>query len=314
VFDKEFSQYPSATTNQAALSDLTTRLRKRAQSPKSSTDSLFVLEAGVMPPYKIKRFVLGLSTIFQNIKNPQLRRSMEQIGMQALLTFAPEFGLIALGGGIAGAVSGSDDEFDGPPKYFSEAVDRSFGFEVRFPSMTYPPADTHVKLGLTAPGKSELQFPLPVVSPLQEMFATELKNREGSDMFAKALTIGAEYAAVLVPAVIAYRQASQKGNVFQKIAILAGYFIAKKAIDSANNPDLRAWNTLPQLIAADLVNAAPGVYDAKVTFENHFGSEQKSLGQITIGSPNSLLIREHIGEVPILNHQDDEAAKSNRIH
>ena len=313
IFDKEFSRYPSAKTNAQAINDLTLRLRKRAQS-KENSDSLFVLEAGVMPGYKIKRFHLGLSTIFQNIQNPQLRRNMEMIGLQVLLSYAPEFGLIAVGGAVAGSVGGNgeDDEYEGPPRYFSDAVDRSFGFEVSFPTMLFPPSDTRVKLSLSAPGKAPTEYALPIVSPLQEMIATEMKNREQGEMFAKALTIGAEYAAVLVPAVIAYRQASKKGGVFQKIAILAGYFIAKKAIDSANNPDLRSWSTLPQLIAADLVNATPGTYDAKVTLENRFGHEEKSLGSVSFGPPNALIVRQRIGVVPILNHRDDESAR--RLH
>jgi hypothetical protein len=120
-------------------------------------------------------------------------------------------------------------------------------------------------------------------------------------MFAKALTIGSEYLAVLIPAVIAYRNAGRNGNVFQKLAILAGYFLAKKAIDNANNPDLRSWDLLPELIAANLISTAPGIYDAKVTIDNHNGRDERNLGQVMIGSPSSFLLRQRIGDVPILD-------------
>ena len=301
ILTKEFNRYPSSKTQDAEIEPLLASLKKRAQGP-ARPDTLFVLEAGVVAKYKVKRFHLGLSTLFSNIKDPKTRRMMEMVGLQVLLSQAPEFGLIAAGGAVAGAVSGSsDDDEDGPPQYFSDAVDRSFGFEIRFPTMVFPPADTRVKLSLTAPGLTSQDFALPVVSPLQEIVATELKNRESGEMFAKALTIGAEYLAVLIPAVIAYRQASKNGNVFQKLAILAGYFIAKKAIDNANNPDLRSWDTLPELIAANLISTAPGIYDAKVTIDNHNGHDERSLGQVMIGSPTSFILRERIGDVPILD-------------
>lgn len=314
IFDKEFKRYPSAKNSGSDVQDLVDRLKKRSEDRKNA-DSLFVLEAGVIAPYKIKRFHLGLSTIFSGIKDPLLRRQMEQIGIQVLLSTAPEFGLIAVGGGITGAFGGDDDEFEGPPRYFSDAVDRSFGFEIRFPTMTYPPSDTRVSLHLTdVKNQKSNDYKLAVVSPLQEMVATEIKSREGSEMFAKALSIGGQYVAILIPAVKAYQAADRNGNVFQKLAILAGYFIAKKAIDNANNPDLRSWSTLPQLIAANLVPAPPGAYNAKVVLENRFGREEKDLGKLIFGSPTSLLVRQRIGTVPILNYRDDEDQKSAQLH
>jgi hypothetical protein len=301
ILEHEFNRYPSAKTQDDQIQSLLDRLKKRAQG-QQRPDTLFVLEAGVIAKYKVKRFHLGLSTLFSNIKDPKTRRLMEMVGLQVLLNTAPEFGLIAAGGAVAGAVSGSsDDDEDGPPQYFSDAVDRSFGFEIRFPTMVFPPADTRVKLSLTAPGLASQDYALPVVSPLQEMVATELKNRESGEMFAKALTIGSEYLAVLIPAVIAYRNAGRNGNVFQKLAILAGYFLAKKAIDNANNPDLRSWDLLPELIAANLISTAPGIYDAKVTIDNHNGRDERNLGQVMIGSPSSFLLRQRIGDVPILD-------------
>jgi hypothetical protein len=307
VFEKEFGKYPSSKTDGSQVKALIERMKKRSEA-KSNTDSLFVFEAGIMPKYKIKRFHLGLSTIVQNIQDPALRGVMERVGLQVLLSEAPEFGLIAVGGAVAGAVSGGthddDDEFEGPPHYFSDAVDRSLGFEIRFPTMVFPPADTQVKLSLVTPGRTSADYALPIVSPLQEIVATEIKTREGKEMFAKALKIGGEYIAVLVPAIVSYKQASRENNLFKKLAILAGYYIAKKAIDAANSPDLRSWDTLPQVIAANLINTPAGDYDAKVTIENQFGHFEQSLGKLTFGTATTQVVRQRVGDVPILDRRD----------
>jgi hypothetical protein len=242
---------------------------------------------------------------------------MEQIGIRVLLVEAPEFGLIAVGGAVAGAVgggnNGEDDEFEGPPHFFTDAIDNSFGFEIRFPTMVFPPADTRVKLSLTPPGKASTEYNLPIVSPLQEIVGTEIKTREQKEMFAKALSIGGQYVAILIPAIIAYKAASRQNNVFKKLAVLAGYFIAKKVIDGANNPDLRSWDTLPQIIAADLINVPAGDYDARVTIENQFGHDERGLGRLSFGPPNALVLRQRIGDVPILDRRDPASAGS-RIH
>ena len=303
VFDKEFTRFPAAKVNGPGIQDLLARLKKRAQN-KNSTDSLFVLEAGVMPKYKMKRFHLGLSTLFKNIENPGLRRLAEEIGIRVLLLEAPEFGLIAVGGAVAGAASGDsgggrgDDEFEGPPSYFSDAIDQSLGFEIRFPTLVFPPSDTSVTLELTSPGHEMRRFALPIVSPLQEIIASELKSREDKEMFGKALKIGAQYLAILIPAIKGYQSAGKEGNIFKKIAVLAGYFIAKKVIDRANTPDLRSWSLLPQFIAADLISVAPGDYDAKVVLTNQFGKEERTIGKLNFGAPNSLVLRHRIGNVP----------------
>ena len=307
IFTKEFSRYPSAAQNEKQIEDIMQKLKDQA-THKAPMKSLFVCEAGVMSTYKTQRFILGLSTLFGQIKDPGLRRMMEQVGMQVLLSQAPEFGLIALGGGVAGAISGStdsdDDDHQDPPHYFTDAVDRSFGFEIRFPTLHFPPSDTQVHLNFTKPDGFSQDVQIPVVSPLQEIVANELKARQDTEMFGKAVKIGLEYVAILVPAIKAYK--ASDGNVFKKLAIVAGYYLAKKAIDSANSPDLRSWSYLPKIIAADLISLPPGQYDTKVTISNHFGSDQRSLGQVQLGDSTKPIILKRVGDVPILNKIDSK--------
>lgn len=307
IFTREFSQYPSSKASGESTSKLIEKLKNRYQN-KKELDTLVVLEAGVMPKYKIRRFHLGLSTLFKNIQDPHLRSMMEQVGIQVLLTAAPEFGLVLFSGGIAGAVTPSDedDEFEGPPRFFSDAVDRSFGFEIKFPTLAFPPPDTRVKLTLLKPGKTAADFILPILSPLQEILATELKQREQKEMFERAVRIGTQYLAILIPAIQAYRAADREGNVFKKLAVLGGYFFAKKVIDNANSPDLRSWSYLPQFIAGDMISLPAGEYDAKITLENQFGRDERSVGKIQIGNPAKAIIRARVGNVPLLNRREAE--------
>jgi hypothetical protein len=309
IFGTEFNKYPSKKTDSAEISSLIAKLRKRAQG-KDDHSTLFILEAGVMSQYKIKRFHLGLTTLFGQIKDPYLRSMIEQIGMNVIINTAPEFGLILLAGGVAGAIGGNDDEFDGPPQFFTDAVDRSFGFEIRFPTMQLPPDDTKVRLQLLGmkDGKALAEQQLPIVSPLQEMVAIELKEREQKDMFARAVRIGLQYVGILIPAIKAYKDADRNGNAFGKIAVIAGYYISKKIIDNANNPDLRSWNYLPKIIATDVLDVKPGDYDAKVTIDNSFGKYEKSLGKVTLGNQVYPILLKHIGSVPILDKTTSTSA------
>ncbi|MBS1958233.1 MAG: hypothetical protein JST80_02055 [Bdellovibrionales bacterium] len=307
ILGRESRDYPTYRNQNVEITSLINHLRKRAQA-RTDRSSLMILEAGVMAKYKIRRFHLGLSTIFNNIQDPFLRSQIESIGMQVLLNEAPEFGLVLFTGAIAGAIGGGsggeDDEFDGPPRFFTDAVDRSFGFEIRFPSLVLPPTDTKVHLLLTKNGVAQPEVAMPIVSPLQEILATDLSKRQDKEMFARALIIGGQYLAVLIPAIKSYQEANREGNAFKKLAILAGYYIAKKVIDNANQPDLRSWNTLPKMIAAQVPEVKPGVYDGKVVIDNHFGRYEASLGPLDFGNPNLPILRKRLGDIDILNRKD----------
>jgi len=296
ILQTDFKSYPSDAANDPGITALVEKLKKRDPS-----HSLFVLEAGVMDQYKIKRFVIGLSTLFKNIKDPRTRSLVEQIGIRVILLTAPEFGLVLVSGAVAGTISGSspdeDTEYDGPPQQFSDAIDRSFGFEIQFPTLRSPPPDTKVTLDLNGQ-----QFPLPVVSPLQEIISSDLKNRENTDMFQEAMTVGLQYLGALVPAIIAYKSVSNRDNwgFVKKLAIVSGFYVAKKVIDGAHRPDLRSWGYLPKLIAADVLTVPPGNYHARVTIRNAFGNFEKDLGEVQLGDSFHALVRKRIGEVSIL--------------
>jgi len=302
ILESDFQNYPSKNVNEPEIESMIQRLEKR--DPKQS---LFVLEAGVMSKYKIKRFHIGLSTLFRNIKDPGLRMLIERIGFQIILQNSPEFGLVLFSGAVAGAVSGSssdeDTEYEGPPRQFSEAIDNSFGFLIQFPSLESPPPETKVKLDLD--GKL---LDLPVVSPLQEMVSTDLKNRESKEMLPEAITVGLEYLAVLIPAIQTYH--SKNANFFTKLAAVAGFYMAKKVIDNAHRPDIRSWNYLPKLIAADILPVPPGNYHAKVYIDNASGRFEKDLGELQLGDADHSVVRRRVGDVSILkSHSSFETMK-----
>ncbi len=301
ILQTDFQNFPSKQYQDAEITSLIKKLKKRDRK-----QSLFVLEAGVMSKYKIKRFHIGLSTLFKGIENPVLRAQIEQIGVRMILEFAPEFGLTLFAGAVAGAISGSgsdeDSEYDGPPRQFSDAVDESFGFLIQFPSLELPPADTKVSLNLSVKEQNS-SFSLPVVSPLQEIIATDLKVREEKEMLKESIQIGLQYLAVLIPAIRTYQAAERENSFLKKLAAIGGYYVAKKMIDSAHKPDLRSWSFLPKLVAADVLTVPPGNYHAKVSIHNAHGSVERDLGDIQLGDGRHFLVRRRIGDVSILKSQ-----------
>jgi hypothetical protein len=150
-----------------------------------------------------------------------------------------------------------------------------------------------------------MEIPLPILSPLQEMLSVELEERESKLVLEKAVTVGTQYLGILIPAIIAYRSASQENNVFKKLAILAGYFLAKKSIDAANAPDLRSWDYLPQMIVGNRIDLPtknfPKQYQAKVQVLNSKGSVDFDLGAIQFDPTSPVVMRKRIGAIPHLD-------------
>jgi len=285
---------PTLKSSDQDLKEVLTRLKERLQ--KKSSDSLVLIEAGVMPVYKNEKTVIGLSTLFKNVQDPVLRFELERIGLQVLLHFAPEFGLVALTGAVAGAVS-SGAEGEDSPHFISEAVDQGIGFQLQFPSLQLPDPLAKTSLILTDSTGSKLEQVLPILSPLQEIIGVELRNRMKKEFVSKGVRVGLQYLAILIPAVKAYQDADREQNFIKKLAILAGYFMAKKAIDHANSPDLRSWSLLPNFISGNVLKVPPGQYQAQFKVEHAGGEQVFDLGLLQFKDAGSSLIYRKVGVI-----------------
>jgi hypothetical protein len=275
------------------LKELFTRLMDRAESRASdgNSESLVLIESGIMPELKVKRVVVGLSTIFERIEDPRLRLELERLGLQVLFQLAPEFGLIAFSGAVAGAVgSGSDD----PPKSISGAIDRSFGFEISFPTLELQEGPRELRLILTAADGKKQEHALQPIGPIGEILMRELKLRQEKEWSKKAVKIGLQYLALLVPAVAAYRDAVKENDLFKRLAILAGFFIAKKAIDRANSPDLRSWSLLPELISGAVLKIPSDTYSVEVLVRQGEREKKHPLGVWNLSPEGPFLLHRRV--------------------
>ena len=301
---QDSSEMTTLGNNREQIEKLSVKLKSRVIAKKKQEGNLFVCEAGVIDRYKIQKYHLGISTLFKGIQDPMLRAQLEMLGFQILMHYAPEFGLTVYAGGVIGALGGGDsDESDeeGPPKFFTDAIDSSLGFLISFPTIRKPDATTKVELELTSIDGKSFNFDLPIVSPLQELLSHDLKAREKKEMLSRGMKIGLQYLAALVTAVSAYQAADREGNGLKKLGILAGYYLTKKAIDRANRPDLRSWDVLPHLLAADYLDGLKGEYQAVIKVSNSSGSEKVNLGPMILGKGGSGLIWKRIPNLPILN-------------
>jgi hypothetical protein len=203
---------------------------------------------------------------------------------------------------MMGAASGGDDE-DGP-RHFTEAADRGLGFQVSFPELAKPVDGVRLTLELTDSSGATEELGIPVTSPLHSLLSVELKNRKKREFPAQALKIGLQYLAILIPAVKAYQNAEGEGAGLKKLGILAGFFIAKKAIDAANEPDLRSWNTLPQLMASGLIRGKVGEFKLRLRVESSQGMTAIDLGTRSLPPPGSGLLFHDLGRLPVLERSD----------
>lgn|GEM_PF-1981966 len=293
VLESESSSIGSYQDQRPNLSELLDRLTERARAPHSNREwKLVLIETGVMPEYREKKVVVGLSTLFNGIEDQRLRFELERIGLRVLLEVAPEFGLVAFTGAVAGAATASEGD---SPQSITGAIDRSFGFEMAFPSIGDPVKAEPSRLILTSAAGKITEVPLLPVSPVREILARELAERQKTEWAGKAVKIGIQYLSILVPAVIAYRDADRKGDWLKKLGILAGYFLAKKAIDRANAPDLRSWSLLPSGIAGQLLDVDAGIYSVELVTEGvGVGPKRISLGQWDLGPKGRTFIHKRV--------------------
>jgi hypothetical protein len=230
------------------------------------------VDLGILPQLKKRKVVVGLSTLFSAIEDPGLRRIIERVGLQVLIQLAPEFGLVALGSAAVGAVE-HDSQGD-EPLYLTSAIDQAVGLILQIPWMPPPKGESLNSIELTLEyQKNELtqgnttemiQVPLKLVCDYQGLIHEEYRAREGVELKKQAITMGLKYLAILLPAIEAYRRAEGEGAGLKKLGILAGFYIAKRAIDLANAPDLRSWDLLPQFSYAGNFSVPPGSYRARV--------------------------------------------------
>jgi hypothetical protein len=246
-----------------------------------------------VPPYKKKKVVVGLSLLFRGIEDPLLRAQLEQIGFRVLLQFAPEFGLIAFSGAMVGAATSDDGD---SPLFLSDAVDRGLGFEISFPALGFPDPGARAVLEVREGTKPPLEIALPVLNPVQEVLARELGLRMKQEWSQRALKIGAGYLAILIPAISAYRAADQEGNFLKKLAILAGYFLAKKGLDKMNEPDLRSWSLLPRVWFGERLDLAPGSYPARLRVFSGGVERDFDLGILELRGGGDAILYRKVGE------------------
>ncbi len=294
ILEKEQIRVKGFNHASDSIRALSEGLENQIQSD-TETGTLVLLQAGVMSPYKAQNTYLGLSTLFQSIEDPLLRAQLEDIGFRILLHYAPEFGLVAFTGAMAGAIA---SEAEDGPRHLTDAADRGLGFLISFPALPTPTESLDLTLELRSPDGQLNSVPLALVAPLHELLHTELKARRKKEFAGRALKIGLQYLAILIPAIKAYRSADGEGAGLKKLAILAGYFIAKRAIDSANAPDLRSWNLLPQVLASAYLPSIKGEFDVKVKVETQGRITEQSLGKRLFPPGPSGLLFLDLGKLP----------------
>jgi len=287
---------------------------KNSEQNNVKDSRLILAELGTVPSLRKRTTRIGISLLFKNIQNPQLRRQLEMIGMYVLLQVAPEFGLVMFGGAVAGAVSeaGSPDA----PLYFTDAVDDAFGFEVSLPWMDAPkpiqsaeldlyPVGAPAAAGTTggASSAAPIVFPLHEALAAQSAIANDYVARLNSDFRAKAIHVGLEYLAILIPAVVLYINAGKHkgtGAIFEKLGIVASFFVAKKALDAVNGADLRSWPTLPVTVQAAIRTLPAGRYNAlaRVKYQDQ-STVEENFGEINVSDPDRLVLLKKPESLPL---------------
>lgn len=253
---------------------------KNLQTPSRNTIQ-YIVEFGMIPKRTEKRYVIGLSTIMNEVKDPALRRSLEELSAHLILQLAPEFGLTVVGAAVVGGAVGSRD---GQPQYLSQAVDSVLGFEFYLPHIEPSPTNTSIQLKFVSKKDgSETTIPVGILSPLNDIAELNVERRAAAVATKTGIRVGLKYLAALVPAIYTYQRID--GGKFLKILAASTVWAAgKKIVDSSEQADIRAWNLLPKWIGSVEASLSPGEYNVIALAQTSGQSKEIPLSSIVVAA------------------------------
>lgn len=281
VKDRFIAKTPAYVTTEAQID----------ASAKAQGNVMILLEHGIAPKRREKSYVIGLSTLFREIKDPQLRRAVEEIGTHVLLQLAPQFGLAFTGVAIVGATTGKGED-GGNPQYISEAVDSAIGFEFKVPEVEYEPIqESYVARFVRDSDGREFSAPIAVVTPVNDIARLNVDRRASAIAFKTGVRVGLKYLAALVPAVITYRKVD--GPDFVKMLAAAAVWMAgKKIVDATEAADDRAWSYLPKWIGFAETRLPEGRY--RVRADRNEDNRRFPIGELAVGRDTHAVFKTRI--------------------
>ncbi len=222
---------------------------------KKNSNTMILVEYSEVPKRVEKKYVIGLSTLFGQIKDPQLRRQVEQIGMQTILNLAPAFGLTAVAATVVGAVTDQ-----GRPQYMSQAIDSAIGFEFKLPKIESYPATESMQLRLHPASGADILLPIALMDPVADISALNVERRANAIATKTGIRVGMKYLAALIPAILMYKKLEGSPDFVRMLAASAVWMAGKKVVDATEEADLRSWDFLPRWIGSVETKLAPGNY------------------------------------------------------
>ncbi len=267
---------------------------KKLRSSKRSIH--YILEFGAISPRKEKRFVIGLSTLFKNIKEPKLRQAVEELSTHTILYLAPEFGLTVVAAAVVGSAVDSAGSRKGQAQpYLTDTVDSVIGFEFYLPEIPKDPIKYQFELRFTnAATNANTVVPVGLLMPLNDIARFNVERRATAVAFKTGLRVGLKYLAALVPAIYTYNKVD--GGKFIKMLVASAIWATgKKIVDSSESADIRSWNLLPKWIGGIEVQLEPGNYTVTAIAIDDGNRKETPLGSIVVDEkPNRKIFKGRI--------------------
>ncbi len=262
----------------APTSQMTRTSKSIGEPPGNVT---VVVEAGEVPERKEKSYVIGLSTLFSQIKDPALRRSVEEIGAHLLLEMAPKFGLAFVAASVVGASTASPGT-----THLSQAVDSAIGFEFKLPIVESSPVAEQWDLRFRGEGV-EATAPVALLNPMGDIARLNVSRRADSVALKTGVRVGMKYLAAFVPAVATYHRMKDSPDFIRWAAAMGVWMAGKKIVDASEKADIRSWNTIPNWIGVAEANLRPGKYQVELLT----GGSAESLGEVSVMKSGFMRVR-----------------------
>ena len=254
--------------------------QKEISAEKKGGNVYFLVESREVSEKKEKNYVIGLSTVMNNVSDPALRRSIEEIGARVFLEMAPQFGLAFVAATVVGGSSKDN------PTQLSEAIDSAVGFSFKLPQMESAPLDQELVLKLTSESGLETHVPLALLNPLNDIARLNVNRRAEALALKTGLRVGVKYLAALVPAILTYKRMEKVPDFLRWAAATGVWMAGKKVVDASERADLRSWLLLPQWIAGAELSLPKGKYT--VFLEEKPAGRTTNLGSMEVDAARTV--------------------------
>ncbi|MDB9786706.1 hypothetical protein OAB57_01255 [Bacteriovoracaceae bacterium] len=259
---------------------------------KKMTNIQVLLNFGLIPERKEKKYFIGLRGLLKNIKNPATRAAVSSIGGMALTNFAIEI--------LGLEPAPKDASYAAVGLLSANLAAHHAGIGFSLPIIDNPKTDELIWIEIKneRTGKT-VSRELNLTNPLGDMAEQAVEENRNALYARTGVRVGLKHIAAILTCYKTYHLLKSKiGSFLAKSAAVLEYTALSKGIASSESADLRYWGTLPKDIRFSQLYLDPGTYSVVLRVKSSSGTKETVLRKISIDKKsNGIFINHRISRI-----------------